>query len=329
MSPQRLRIRMHSLVLALCCALFLATHGVASQGISAKTPMTVTRANPLAAALLDGQQAEAVGLIHSGIALDLLIERSLVDAKLPSRVQMIAYGEGALPGYPLAIAAAVLGMPRVLEAIGERAPQQLHATDSDNSTALNYAARQGYAKSVEVLLRYGLNPLQSPRDAWASGTPLSLAVTSGHAEVVKLLLGAIPVAQYGSDRVMEQVWAATFPQLQDHPEVLHTLLSAGISPNYIAPQGGTALINAIENQNPAQVRLLIQHGATAFSHHYRGRTAHGWAAYYAETGTPHAKDIAALMRSVPEQPSDWHKSKDTEAFERTMRMISNPGAPAP
>lgn len=248
-------------------------------------------------ALLARNQPEAIRLIQSGALLDLRIEEDLVDNLLTKRARNLSFGNNTPPGYPLAIAAALLGLPGVLEAIGVRDPAVLHVIDSDNKTAINYAAHQGYLQCVAVLLHHGLNPLQSPRHAWASGTPLSQAVMMGHAPVVKLLLDAIPKEQYASDRVTEQVWSATFPQLQDHMDVLQTLLNAGVSPNYIALQGGTALINAIENQNPALVRLLIAHGAKAYSSHYRGRTAHGWAAYYVSVdGTsPTAQEIARLL----------------------------------
>lgn len=232
--------------------------------------------------------------------------------------------------YPLAIAAALLGLPDVLEAIGEREPARLHVADSDNKTALHYAAHQGYANCVAVLLRHGLNPLQPPRHAWASGTPLSRAVMKGSAPTVKLLLDAIPKAQYASDRVTEQVWSATNtpPQGPEHMAVLQTLLDAGISPNHIAPQGGSALINAIENQNPAQVRLLIEHGAKAYSHRYRDRTAHEWAAHYAgPDASPAALEIAALVGALKVEPSVWQKDKAIEKLENTLRMIGSPGKP--
>jgi hypothetical protein len=280
-----------------------------------------TREHPLVRALLDRDQAEAVRLIRSGLALDLFIERNLLDDQLPSRSRMISYGEGLLPGYPLAIAAAALGLPGVLEAIGEREPARLHVTDSDNKTAINYAAQQGYAKSVAVLLRYGLNPLQPPREAWASGTPLSRAVWAGHTSVVKLLLEAIPKTQYASDRVTEQVWNA--PQRQERMDVLQTLLEAGVSPNYIAPQGGTALISAVEFGALDFVRLLLKYGATVDDHPYRGFSVLQYAEKRAAHDAPNAKEILKLIRQAPKVDRGWQKSRDTETTEQLWRMIEN------
>lgn len=288
--------------------------------LSAAKP--AAREHPLVRALLERDQREAVRLIESGLALDLSVDEGLVDELLPRRSRLWTGGTG----YPLAIAAATLGLPDVLEAIGRREPARLHVTDGDNKTAINYAAQQGYARSVAVLLHYGLNPLQPPRHAWASGTPLSRAVKGGHGPVVKLLLEAIPKGQYASERVTEQVWSATFPQLQEHLDVLQTLLDAGVSPNYIAPQGGTALINAIENQNPAQVRLLIQHGAKAYSHRYRGRSTHEWAKYYlGPDASPAAWEIAKQVGALKEENASWQKSRETENFERILRLIESPG----
>lgn len=317
------------------CLLALLLTSVSPVGASADNaiiPAEVTnpasREHPLVRALLARDQAEAIRLIQSGAPLDLSIDEDAVDDLLTKQARRLSYGDNTPPGYPLAIAAALLGLPSVLEAIGEREPARLHVTDSDNKTAINYAAHQGYVKCVAVLLRHGLNPLQPPRRAWASGTPLSQAVLRGRAPVVKLLLEAIPKAQYVSDRVTEQVWSATFPQLQDNRDVLQILLDAGVSPNYIAPQGGSALINAIENQNPAQMRLLIAHGAKAYSHRYRGRTAHEWAAYYAGLDAePAALEVARLVGKLKVESSIWQKSGEIEKFEETLRMIGAPGKP--
>lgn len=298
--------------------------------VSVEEAQTASHNAPLVRALLAHDQIEAVRLIQYGAPLDLSIDENQLDNLLTKRARMLSYGNNTPPGYPLAIAAALLGLPGVLEAIGEREPARLHVADSDNKTAINYAAHQGYAACVTVLLRRGLNPLQPPHRAWASGTPLSRAVMKGSAPTVKLLLDAIPKAQYTSERVTEQVWNATYipPQGPEHIAVLQTLLDAGISPNYIALQGGSALINAIENQNPAQVRLLIEHGAKAYSHAYRGRTAHEWAAYYAgPDASPAALEIAGLLGALKVEPSVWQKSKEIEQFENTLRMIGSPEKP--
>lgn len=295
--------------------------------VTAEEAKAASSSQPLARALLARDQAEAVRLIQSGAPLDLSLDEDAVDDLLTKRARMLSHGNNKPPGYPLAIAAALLGLPGVLEAMGEREPERLHVADSDNKTAINYAAHQGYAHCVAVLLRHGLNPLQPPHRAWASGTPLSRAVMKGSAPTVKLLLDAIPQAQYASDRVTEQVWSATNtpPQGPEHLAVLQTLLDAGVSPNYIAPQGGSALINAIENQNPAQVRLLIEHGAKAYSHRYRGRSAHEWAASYAgPDAAPAAREIAALVGALEIVPSAWQKDRAIERFEQSLPTIGAP-----
>jgi ankyrin repeat protein len=298
--------------------------------VSVEEARTASHNAPLVRALLARNQTEAIRLIQSGTPLDLSIDENALDNLLTKRARMLSYGNNTPPGYPLAIAAALLGLPGVLEAIGERELARLHVADSDNKTAISYAAHQGYAACVAVLLRYGLNPLQPPRQAWASGTPLSRAVMKASAPTVKLLLDAIPKAQYTSERATEQVWHATSmpPQGPEHMAVLQTLLDAGISPNYIAPQGGSALINAIENQNPAQVRLLIEHGAKAYSHAYRGRTAHEWATYYAGPDAPPAAlEIAGLVGALKVESSVWQKDKEIEKYENTLRLIGEPEKP--
>lgn len=310
--------------LALLALMFPIFASADNSVVAAQEAKAASLSQPLARALLARDQDGAVRLIQSGAPLDLRIDEDSLDELLTKRARNLSHGNNTPPGYPLAIAAALLGLPGVLEAVGEREPERLHVADSDNKTAINYAAHQGYVQCVAILLRHGLNPLQPPRHAWASGTPLSRAVMKGSAPTVKLLLDAIPQAQYASDRVTEQVWSATNtpPQGPEHLAVLQTLLDAGISPNYIAPQGGSALINAIENQNPAQVRLLIAHGAKAYSHPYRGRTAHEWAAYYAgPKASPAAEEIVALLGQLKVESTPWRKDREIEQFEKTLDMI--------
>lgn len=319
-------------ILALSALLLAAVLPTGAGAGDANGPVESTkpagREHPLVRALVDRDQPEAVRLVKSGMPLPLSIEEDVVDGQLTKTARMLSYGNNTPPGYPLAIAAAVLGLPGVLEAIGDRDPALLHVTDRDNKTAINYAAHQGYARCVAVLLRHGLNPLQPPNDAWASGTPLSRAVMAGHASVVKLLLDAIPKAQYVSDRVMEQVWSATGRDYPEYVEVLQVLLDAGVSPNYIAPQGGTALINAIRNRNSAQVRMLIAHGAKAYGHPYRGRSAHEWAADLAGAdASPAAKEIAAMVAALDVEPSTWQKDAEIEKVEEILRPIETPAKP--
>ena len=75
-------------------------------------------------------------------------------------------------------------------------------------------------------------------------------------------------------------------------------------------------------------QLLIAHGAKAYSHRYRGRTAHEWAAYYARPdASPAALEIAGLVDALKVEPSVWQKDKEIENFENTLRVIEAPGKP--
>lgn len=281
--------------------------------------------HPLAAAILENNQEAAVAIIRAGIPPEFQIDRSAMLDRLPSRRWMRTVSDDT-PDYPVAIAAASLGECRVLEALARYAPQALNASDADHRNGLHYAAQGGFVACIDVLLRHDLDPLQAPLSAPISATPLALAVQAGHAEAVRRLLAAIPKSQYGAVPITQLVWISTYPQLQDKPELLQALLDAGVPPNYIAPQGGTALINAIENRNPAQVRLLIEHGAKTDTHRYRDRTAHEWAAYYNEGYYQSAigQDIQAMVQRLSPEASDWHKDKKTEEVERLYRLIETP-----
>ncbi len=107
----------------------------------------------------------------------------------------------------------------------------------------------------------------------------------------------------------EQVWHAA--GFNDTP-TLRVLLNAGVAPNYIAPQGSTALITSVKYGKLAQVQMLLKAGATVDDHHYKGQTifdiahansANGWGGYPgncpAHWGrTSHGQHLAEVQRGA-------------------------------
>lgn len=277
--------------------------------------------HPLVQAVLDRNDQEALRLIEAGAELDVEASRDALDRRMPSHFRPRGTGETPVLGYPLAIAAAARGMPKVLAAIGQRAPELLHRTDTNGRTALAYAAMAGYPNTTRVLLSHGLSPLHPAKEYPISETPLHLAVQLKEAEVVPLLMAAIPREQLGHTAVIESVWiAAGF----DNTAILKALLEAGASPNYIARQGGTALIVAVNDQNLEAVRLLLKHRATVDDHLYRGKSVRQYAEQQAERDSPKAREILELIRQAPKVDRGWQKSRDTKAMEDIWQMIENP-----
>ncbi|EMR87688.1 putative het domain protein [Botrytis cinerea BcDW1] len=99
------------------------------------------------------------------------------------------------------------------------------------------ASKRGEKKKIQSLLKRGVEPdLPSPRKV----TPLWIAATNGHIEVVRLLLEtkSVNVNVRSVDGRSPIFWAAA----QGHEEIVKLLLSAGADPTFVDTDGGTALL---------------------------------------------------------------------------------------
>lgn len=276
------------------------------------------KVSPLIRAILADRQDEAARLIEAGADLDVEASPDALERLLPHYRAMERDGSTPLAGYPLAIAAAAIGMPRVLTAIGQRDPQRLQACDINGRTALAYAARSGFLDSTRYLLSQGLDPIKLAKQYPTSNTPLALAVQEKRSEAVALLVAAIPKDSYTQVAVAEQVWAAAF---RNDTPTLRALLEAGVPPHYIAPQGGTALISSVTDKNLAQVQLLLQHGATVDQHRYRTRTIFEIAEANLSVETDATREIHRLIQGAPRTVSTWKKPAAAQQMEDLWKMI--------
>jgi len=276
------------------------------------------KVSALVRAILADQPDEAVRLIEAGADLDVEASHSAMDDLLSRRHQVERDGRTPLVGYPLAIAVAALGQPRVLRAIGQRDAKHLQATDINGRTALAYAARSGFVESTRYLLSQGLDPIKHANRDPFSNTPLALAVQEKRVETVALLLAAIPKEKYTGVEVAEKVWIASS---SDDIALLRILLEAGVPPNYISPQGSTALINSVLYRRLEHVKLLLQHGATVDTHLYKDRTIYEIALTQSEKSGDEAKEINQLIQTAPHSTTKWEKSKEVKSLEGLWKMI--------
>lgn len=275
---------------------------------------------PLVQAVLDRNQDEALRLIESGSPLNLEGSREATHRVLRSYFLTSGYAKTPAIGYPLATLTAALGLPKVLEAIGQRAPAELHRQDTDGRTALAYAAIGGYTNSTRILLQHGLDPLHPAREYPISSTPLMLAVHRDKAEVVGQMIAALPRERLTHTAVQEAVWVAAMKQ---EITMLKILLEGGAPPNYIARQGGTALIEAVMYSKVDFVRQLLKYGATVDGHPYRGMSVLQHAEKGADSGSDEAREILELIRAATKVDRGWEKSRETEGVEKVWEMIES------
>jgi len=273
---------------------------------------------PLVQAVLDRDQDEALRLIEAGAPLDVEGSREATHRVLRAHFLTAGYAKTPAIGYPLAILAAARGLPKVLEAIAQRAPAELHRQDTDGRTALVYAAIGGHPNSTRILLKHGLDPLHPAKEYPISNTPLMHAVHHDHVEVVDQMIAALPRERLTHTAVLEAVWVAAMKQ---DIAMLKTQLEGGVSPNYIARQGGTALIEAVIYRKVDFVRLLLKHGATVDDHLYRGMSVLQYAEKNAEGEDPRGKEILEMIRSAPRMDRGWRKSNETLDIETLWDLL--------
>lgn len=114
----------------------------------------------------------------------------------------------------------------------------------ESESALYYASREGHDKVVQVLLDNG---------ARICGSELTVAASHGYAPIIKILQES--GAYVHATSAKHCLYAAARKGFVD---IVQMLLESGMDPNRgdISP-----LVGAVESENMAIFRLLIQHGA--------------------------------------------------------------------
>jgi ankyrin repeat protein len=122
-------------------------------------------------------------------------------------------------------------------------------------TALMWAARNGHADIVRLLVNSGSNVNAKDK---VGLTPLMLAVINGHVEVVRILLGAKANVQA---KERNGSTALIFAVESQNPQIVHELLAAGADANSKSKQGQTPLMIAARKGDPELIQELLKAGA--------------------------------------------------------------------
>ncbi|KAJ5492332.1 hypothetical protein N7453_010429 [Penicillium expansum] len=123
---------------------------------------------------------------------------------------------------------------------------------------LSMAASSGHVNVVNLLLEYGVCP-DLPTGSLQKRTALHRAAENGHLDVVRVLAdaGSAINAQDGNGATPLALAAQ-----EDYLDIVEFLLSRGANPNIATEDRGTSLCMASRTGNIDIVRCLIDHGAT-------------------------------------------------------------------
>lgn len=124
---------------------------------------------------------------------------------------------------------------------------KVNVRDKDDRSALTYAAWHGRAKVVSYLLKQGA--VCGPED-------LTLAVGSGERDRVRI---AQQLLEAGAEVNPDSFYTPLTAAVEDGPlAVISMLLKAGADIDYIQDGNGTAVHQAIENDRPPALKILLR-----------------------------------------------------------------------
>lgn len=156
----------------------------------------------------------------------------------------------------------------VLAGLGANVQPALLTPDpSFKRIPLHYAVRYGLSEACHLLLRY-MQDMQNDDGVSSSSaatwqdclgsSPLRLAITCGHDEVLKLLLGSFSREQYSGNEKWSAVSGILLADaIKSSPRFLHSLLAARANVNYQGLNGETALFIGARSGDEESVKSLL------------------------------------------------------------------------
>ena len=133
---------------------------------------------------------------------------------------------------------------------------KIDARKGDGATALFVAVQFGFSRIIELLIKHGADVNLAIND---KTPPISIGITQGHIEVVRLLLQApgIQVNQRG----LEQTTPLCYSSSKGYKDIVKLLLRKGADPNIASDKGIAPLHAASLRGHTAVVRMLLHAGA--------------------------------------------------------------------
>jgi ankyrin repeat protein len=134
--------------------------------------------------------------------------------------------------------------------------------------SIHTAARGGNLAEVKRQLAWGANP--NSKTFWYKDTPLIVAASYGHAEVVKLLLdkGAhVNMGNEGSETALH------YAARHGHTKVMRILLEHGADPRLKGTGCGTPMQWAVRGEQRQSVNTLLDYGVSINQEGTDGQTA--------------------------------------------------------
>ncbi|MHB9133013.1 MAG: ankyrin repeat domain-containing protein [Armatimonadota bacterium] len=180
-----------------------------------------------------------------------------------------------------------------LRALLEVDPLLVNTMDEQGITPLHYAATEGHAAVVSLLLDYGAT-VNVKATRWGGRTPLHKAAEGGHAEVASLLLtrGADLHSKNRNGRTSLHLAAG-----RGHATIAQLLLQRGTEVNARDTDGKTPLHLAA---TPEVAQILLQHGAQLDKRDNYGRTP--------------VAEIEMLLNELPEDQRQWKLYREVAAL---------------
>ncbi|KAG2495140.1 hypothetical protein HYH03_006749 [Edaphochlamys debaryana] len=218
-------------------------------------------------------------------------------------------GQAARPAVvPAVLAPAPCAADAVMEVQEQERPEPPATTERGAWTGLHGAAWSGDVGKVEALIGGGATV--DAREKFGR-TPLHVAASRGHADVVEVLLDRGKAKVEATDKNWKT--ALHVAALEGHGAVVEVLLDKGEAKvDKVDKLGWTALQCAASQDHAGVVKALLARGANV-----EAKCEHGWTPLMRAAYNGHVEAVRAMLRGAADQAvgTDWY----TRALEAARR----------